>query len=382
MATREKVSPGLPPGPDLSAERQTARIAMRPLTFLEELRDRFGDVFTVRALDESPWVMVSDPELIKEIFKAPAEVLHAGEAKREVLAPLLGSNSLLLLDEGPHTEQRKLLLPPFGGGCIDRYGEAMRAAAEQAIARWPLGTEVQAVIHTRAIALEVILHAVFGVGGSRRLSALRGALSELRLPGNSREGWTATYRRAVEPVDELIFAEIEDRTGEAATVAGDDVLSLLLAARHDDGSPMSAVEIRDELMTLLVAGHETTATTLAWALERLAHNPSALTAASEEASEGGGPYTDAVVKETLRLRPALPTVARTVKEPFALGEHLLTPRGDDPGGDPARAPPRRHLSRAERLPARALPRQSARPPHLAALRRRQPPLHRRPLRPA
>lgn len=313
----------MPPGPDLSPERQTARFAMRPLGFLEELRDRFGEVFTIRALDESPWVMVSDPELIRQVFKAPADVLHAGEAKQGVLTPMLGDNSLLLLDEDRHMEQRKLLMPSFSG--IERYGEAMRAAAERAMDGWPLGNEEPAAPWTRAIALEVILLAVFGVGESERLAPLRDALRALRVPGNAREGWTPAYRAAVDRVDALIFAEIDERESQAVTEERDDVLSLLLAARHEDGSPMASVEIRDELMTLLMAGYETTATTLAWALEQLARNPRALERTAAEASAGGGPYTDAAVKETLRLRPALPTVARAVKVPFELGEYLIPP---------------------------------------------------------
>jgi cytochrome P450 len=298
---------------------------MRPLAFLEELRGEFGEVFTIHALDESPWVMVSDPALIKEIFKAPADVLHAGEVKK-ILKPLLGENSLLLLDESRHAKHRKLLLPPFSGRHVERQETVMRAAAERAIDEWPLGIEEQVTTRTRAIALEVILRAVFGVEGAGRLDALRAALRDLRLPGNDRAGWTLEFRVAVDRIDDLVFAEIADRAGDAELDRRDDVLSLLLQARHEDGSAMSSAEIRDELMTLLVAGYETTATTLAWALERLSRTPGALAAVEAEAEEGGGPYTDATIKETLRQRPALPAVARLVKEPFGLAGHLL-PQG-------------------------------------------------------
>lgn len=315
---------GLPPGPELSPARQTARLAMRPLAFLEEQRRRFGDVFTVRVSGEAPWVMVGDPEPIREVFRAPGDVLHAGEAKRGVLAPLLGESSVLLLDEGPHARQRRLLLPPFGPRRVERHETAMRAAAERALAEWPLGQEAETAPRTRAIALEAILYAVFGVGGSERLPALREALGRLRFPDNAREGHTPAYRRRVEAVDGLLYAEIAARAAKPDREEG-DVLSLLLDARHEDGSAISPGEIRDELLTLLIAGHETTANALAWALQLLAHHPQALAATEVEAGEGGGPYTDAVVKETLRLRPPVPTVVRLVKRPFGLEGQAIPP---------------------------------------------------------
>jgi cytochrome P450 len=322
MNAREDESlAGLPPGPDLPREKQTARLAMRPLGFMEDLRERFGEVFTVRMQYEPPWVMVSDPELIGQVFKAPADVLHAGEGKR-FLKPILGENSLLLLDEERHMEQRRLLLPPFGANHVQRYEETMRTAAEKAIEDWPLGTESPAETWTRAIALEVILHAVFGAGESERLAPLREALRDLRLSGNSERGSLPAFRQSIDRIDELIYAEISQRGAEAGN-SEDDVLSLLLGARHSDGSPMSEREIRDELMTLLVAGYETTAVTLAWALERLARNPAALARVTEEACDGGGAYTDAAIKETLRLRPAIPIVARAVKRPYALAGHTI-----------------------------------------------------------
>jgi cytochrome P450 len=296
----------------------------RPLAFMEELRARFGEVFTVRLLQEAPWVMVSEPELIKQVFKAPAEVLHAGKGK-QFLRPVLGDHSVLLLDEDRHTEQRKLLLPPFGGSRIEHYEDAMRAAAERTMEAWPTATVTAATTWTRAIALETILRAVFGVADDGRLAPLRDALRDLRVPGSARKKGASAFRSALARVDELIYAEIADRQGEAGGEVRDDVLSMLLAARHEDGSLMSSTEIRDELMTLLVAGYETTAATLAWALERLARNPAALALTEAEAADGGGPYTDAAIKETLRLRPALPVVARAVKAPFELGGHRIPP---------------------------------------------------------
>jgi cytochrome P450 family 135 len=313
----------LPLGSELSESRQTARMTMRPLDFLEELREELGDVFTLRLANEPPWVIVSDPGLMAKVFRAPSAVLHAGEGKH-VLQPILGDNSLLLLDEDPHREQRKLMHPPFKGANVERYEEAMRTAAERAIEDWPLGKTEPSATWTRRIAVEVILHAVFGAGGSDHLGALRDALENLYLPGNARESEAPNFREVLARVDELIYAEIADRA-ERASEEADNVLSLLLQARHEDGSPMSSVEIRDELVSLLEAGHETTATALAWALEYLARSPEALALTTEEASEGGGPYTDAVIRETLRLRPPVPLVPRAVVEPFELGRYLIPP---------------------------------------------------------
>jgi cytochrome P450 family 135 len=318
----EQLAGGLPPGPDLPPSRQTARMAMRPLGFVEELRARFGEAFTIRILDEPPWVTISDPELIGQVFKAPPEVLLGGEPKR-VVEPILGANSVLLLDGDRHMEQRKLLLPLFAPGRIESYEEAMRAAAERAIGERALGAAEPAASWTRTVALEAILGALFGAGDSRRLGPLRDSLRDLPVPGNAREAEAPAFRDAIERVDRLIFSAIDDRAAE--TAEGEDVLSLLIQARHEDGSPLSRVEIRDELMSLLAAGYETTATTMAWALERLARNPEALTRATEEAEGGGGPYTDAVVRETLRVRPAVPFVPRAVKAPFELAGYLIPP---------------------------------------------------------
>ncbi len=312
----------LPPGPQLSRERQTARMAVRPAAFLQELWTAYGDIFTIHLIDERPWVIAGDPESITQVLRAPPEALHAGEARR-VMEPVLGANSVLLLDEDRHMEQRKLLLPPFGAGHVGRYQDAMRRAAERAMDRWPVGREEAAAPWTRAITLEVMLHAVFGVGKGVRLDALRCTLRDLQLPGNSREAKAPAFVEALAQVDELVYAEIANRAPVAQE--GEDVLSLLLMARHEDGSPMSREEIRDELISLLVAGYETTATTLAWALALLARDASRLSLAAAAARQGDSDYIDAVVKETLRLRPAVPLIPRLAKAPFALGEYLIPP---------------------------------------------------------
>jgi cytochrome P450 family 135 len=327
----------MPPGARLPTALQTARWTVRPLPYLRELQKRHGDVFSFQLFHEDPWVMVSDPELVKRVFTAPSHVLHAGEGNR-ILLPILGPQSVLLLDEDQHLRQRKLLLPPFHGDRMERYGEVMRAVVEAELARWPVGTAAPAWPRMQAITLEVILRAIFGVTERAQLDPLRGALSAmldftgdnkrmavmvLAGPRRMSESRLLGFRKLMARVDELVLAEIARHRAYDDLEQRDDILSLLLQARHEDGSGMSDGELRDELMTLLVAGHETTATSLAWALERLTRNPDALERTVAEAADGGGPYTEAVIQETLRLRPVIPVVARHVKQPFELGDHLI-----------------------------------------------------------
>lgn len=331
-----QIPAGLPPAVEMPRARQTARWLSRPLEFLRALREEHGDMFTLHLLQEEPWVMVADPQLVEQVFRAPADVLHAGEPKR-ILAPMVGPNSVLLLDESRHMRQRRLLLPPFHGDRMARYAETIRTAAEAELRRWPMGAHEASAPHMGTITLEVILRAVFGVSERERLEPLRGALGALldftasapravfvalgepgRLAGERFRG----FRRMLERTDSAVLAEIARRRRPGAE-RGEDIMSLLLEASHEDGSPMSDAELRDELVTLLIAGHETTATSLAWALERLARSPLALARTAAEAADGGGPYTDATIQETLRMRPVFPMVARAVKKPLRLGGYEI-----------------------------------------------------------
>jgi cytochrome P450 len=333
----DELPAGLPPACDIPRARQTARWMARPLTFLRSLEAEHGELFTIHLLGEQPWVMVSDPALIERVFRAPGDVLHAGEPKR-ILEPIVGPHSILLLDEGRHMRQRRLLLPRFHGERMARYGETMRAAAEAELERWPMGIAVASAEHMGAITLEVILRAIFGMTEREQVEPLREALRgvldfaagdaravlvALGEPERLDAERLADFREILARTDRLVLAEIGRRRGAADVEQREDIMSLLLGARHEDGTPISDAELRDELVTLLIAGHETTATTLAWALERLARTPHALARAEAEASAGGGPYTDAAITETLRLRPVFPMVARAVKQPFELGDYEL-----------------------------------------------------------
>jgi len=298
---------------------QAAFVTASPYGWMVKRWRRYGDVFSSRFPIFGTVVYVADPALVKEVFTGDSATFHAGEANTLALGDALGEHSLLTLDEGRHLSQRKLLLPPFHGESVRRYVEVMAEATEREVATWPIGKEIQLRPRMQAITLEVILRAVFGVRDDARMDLFRERIPPLGeatsilnwLPFMDRDlgGITpaARFRRALAAVDELIYAEIADR--RAAPDGEDrDVLSLLLRARHEDGSPMTDPELRDELMTLLTAGHETTATGLAWAFERLLRTPRVL--ARLTASLDDGDYLDAVVKETLRVRPVVVDVAR------------------------------------------------------------------------
>jgi cytochrome P450 len=299
---------------------------------MRESRDRYGDVFSIKLADEGTWVMCADPEGVRQVFTGSPDALHAGEGNA-ILRPILGSNSVLLLDGPAHMRQRKLMLPPFHGERMQRYSELMAEAAVGELGRWPIGERVPAHPHTQALTLEVIMRAVFGIEDVERLDRCRAALRELmdwtadrwkfvvgmalgldRVVEMEWLGFAASKRRA----DDVLLDEIARRRQDPAATERDDILSMLMQARHEDGSPMSDAELRDELMTLLVAGHETTASALAWTLELLSRHPHVLARLEEELDEGRDDYLDAVIYESLRLRPILPVVLRNVKQPFEL----------------------------------------------------------------
>jgi cytochrome P450 family 135 len=322
----------LPPGPRLPSAVQTVGWWTRPIAFLERCRHRYGKRFTIRLLGQVPFVMLSDPDEIKQLFTAPPDVLHPGEGAR-VLEPVVGRNSVILLDEGSHLEQRKLMLPAFHGDRMQRLSSLMSEIAEREAERWPRGEPLALHPRLQSLTLEVILRAVFGLDQGRRLDELRDRLTQILEVGTRPSGMLPPLQRNLGPrspwvrfmrlrdeADRLVFELIDERRAEGETER-DDVLSMLLDARHEDGSPMSRQELRDELMTLLVAGHETTASELAWAFERLARAPAALQRLTEEiAGDDGDAYLTATIQETLRRRPVLPNAApRLVKQPVEIG---------------------------------------------------------------
>jgi len=266
----------LPPGPRLPVFVQTAAWIFRPWDFMERCAARYGDTFTLRLAGEPPLVMVSHPEAVKEVFTGPPELLHVGEVNR-ILLPVVGANSVLLLDDDPHREQRRLLMAPFRGHQLASYADTVTAVAQAEIGRWPRGKPVRLHPRMRALTLEVILRAVFGLSEGTRLDQLRaelvrtltmtsGMAGQLLLVLRPRRVRAALMRKLFRRIDRLLYAEIDERRRAGHLDERGDVLSTLLQGRHQDGRPMNDVEIRDELMTLLLAGHETTATALAWAV--------------------------------------------------------------------------------------------------------------------
>ncbi len=323
----------LPPRPDLSRFMMTAGFMLTPTRFLEACQRRCGDYFTLRPTAERVLVITADPAAVKRVFTGDPNQLHAG-AGNVPLAPLLGSGSVLLLDGAEHLRHRRLLLPPFHGERMRNYESLIGEVARRHVAAWPRGRRFPVLPSMQAITLEVIMRAVFGFADGERRERigkpLRGVLdavgSRARVLAlaltDGRGGPLSPWRRFAAQrarADELLFAEIRARRADPHGADGDDIFSLLLAARDPDGDPLSDSELRDELMTLLVAGHETTATALAWALERLVRSPRVLERLVAEERDGDHTYLDAVIKETLRLRPVVPAVVRQLQQPMELG---------------------------------------------------------------
>ena len=328
-----------PPGSRLPGIVQGFRYTRSPIGFFVALHRRYGDVFSVRFPYFGDVTYVADPEIVKEVFTGSPARFHAGEANASVLEPQLGPSSVLTLDEGEHLRQRKLLLPPFHGERIERYGEVMREMAERDIATWPVGEPFALRDHTEKITLAVILQAVFGVRDEEkfrraaeltadfvRTSHLITSFPMLRRNLGRFSPWER-FRRARAGLDSFIYAEIAARRAELEAAGDgderDDVLSLLLQATDEDGRPMTDSEVRDEMVTIVGAGHETTATALAWAMERLLRTPRVMQRLREAIAAGEDEYLDATIKETLRIRPVIVDVARKLTAPTEVGGYEL-----------------------------------------------------------
>ncbi|MBI5104606.1 MAG: cytochrome P450 [Solirubrobacterales bacterium] len=326
----------LPPGPSIDPRRQVLAWVFRPEWLMERGREECGDVFTMH-LPIGTIVSVADPAAIKQVFTGDPDVLRAGEGNKP-LEPVLGPESLLLLDGPRHLKRRRLVLPPFHGDRLEVYARDMAALTEQDLATWPAGTPFALEPRMREITLAVIVRVVFGIEDDARAALLRrlipqllpdGGLSTLvLLPAFRRDlGPRSPWRRflaARAAVDRVLFEEIAERRTRADLAERTDVLSLLVQARDEEGEPLTDRELRDELMTLLLAGHETTATALAWTFELLHRRPDAKARAVAEARGGTETaYLDAVGAEALRLKPPIPMVARRLTAPFEVAGHVL-----------------------------------------------------------
>jgi cytochrome P450 len=340
-----KVAGVLPPGPRAPRALQTYLWLTRPTLVFDHCARRYGDPFTLRLLLAGDMVYVADPAVVEQLFKADPSVVHAGDAYT-LMEPTGGRNSLFLLDEDEHLRMRKLLLPPLHGERLKRWASVIADVTEREVRRWPVGQPFELRPITEAITLDVIMRIVFGIDPERAPELRRllpglfhvslaqapsFVVPKLRKDLGPWSPW-GRYVRLRERIDELLYAEIERRRAELAGAAdgdgagGDDVLSLLLGARDEEGQPLSDVELRDQLVTMLLAGHETTASQLAWAFERILHHPPVHRRLLEEMEEGGSGYLDAVIKETLRSRPVAAHVARMLTEEMEIKGYRIPAR--------------------------------------------------------
>ena len=339
--------PELPPGPRVPRFFQMFQWIFRPVPFLRKCAEDYGDAFTLRLIGAPPIAFFSDPAAVKQVFSGDPERLRAGQANRVGLEHVLGPNSILVLDGARHKRERKLLMPPFHGERMRLYGDMMYEIADRSIDSWPFETSFPIHSHLQEITLEIILRAVFGVDEGAPLSELRARVIRWL---NFISGPLTTWAGLIQPrhiqlrhnqqrhIDRFLFDQIA-RCKESTQEERTDILAMLVAARDEDGRPMSDEEIRDEIITMLVAGHETAATSLAWAIYRLLQNPQVLARARAEVASvtgnglqacrptaeqiAGLSYLDSVIKETARLNPVLPIAVRHLATDTPIGNYEL-----------------------------------------------------------
>jgi cytochrome P450 len=325
------------PGPSVPALVQTVRWLTRPVSFLESCRRRYGDIFSVQFLGfQTPMVMLSDPEAIRALYGNAEHGLPPG--RTIALLPILGPRSLLLLEGGDHMARRKVMLPPFHGKRMRAYEETVREVVARDVEAWPEGEAFAVHPRMQRVTLEVILRAVFGVTDAERREALAerlgGLLTDTASAGLQFRVLLARRLRRGDPladlqerrreIDAMLDVEIAARRADPR----EDILSMLVAATFEGGAPMDDAEIRDQLMTLLLAGHETTATGLAWTFDLLVRHPTVLGRLVSEVDAGEQAYVRAVVTESLRLRPVVPLAGRRLAVPLQVNGHELAPGTD------------------------------------------------------
>ncbi len=331
----------LPPEPNSSPLVQTLRWAFRPLPFMQECREKFGDSFSLRFLGfERPMVLISDPAAVKALYMEREHGLPPG--RNVILEPIVGSKSLLIQEGAEHLSRRRLMLPPFHGERMRSYEAAMEEIVGAEIDSWPLEREFPIHSRMQAVTLEVILRVVFGVAEGPRLDRLRGMLAtvleETASPGaqllglasqrfGGRGPW-GRFEKQLREVDELLYAEIAEHRARGGLEQRDDILSMLMQAEFEDGGTLSDEELRDQLMTLLLAGHETTATALAWTFDLLLRHREPLRRLRDSLAAGEEDYLRATISESLRLRPVIPLAGRRLATEL-VADGLTLPAGTD-----------------------------------------------------
>jgi cytochrome P450 len=351
MSQTLALTPRLPSGPGSPAWWQLVRFAGDPLGLLDECHRRFGEAFTLEVAGHGRFVMLSDPEVVREVFRADPDVLHSGEGN-EIFAATVGRNSILVLDGVPHARQRRVLVSPLKGERMRAFFDAMRLETLEAVRAWPHDTPLAALPTMRRITLRVILRTALGLSpgpemdrferkietflshGRQRYALVLMAIVPIQWLSGSR--WVPLFRQLSELDDDLFDFIAARRRGEHPP-SGENVLDDLLAARHEDGSPVEDREVRDALITILIAGHDTTALALSWALAEIVPRPEVVDRLADELRQvtGGGPpeaehlsalaFLDAAIRESLRLRPVAPFVVRKTVRSYAVGGRAYPP---------------------------------------------------------
>lgn len=328
----------LPPGPRWPAMVQTVALMRFRHQFHPWLRRRYGDAFTIRLIPGGrPLVLMTRPEATKEIFAGDPEVFHAGKGN-SILGPIMGMHSLLLQDGAEHKRARKLIMPAFNGQALKGYADLVSDLARDEVAHWPDGARFRSLDRMNALTLEVILRVVFGVTDERRLAAMRPRVNAtVDISPIVLLGWgyprlqkIGIWKDTVDnqyALDELLYAEIRERRVAPDLAERTDVLSRLIrVGTEPDADPsdrLSDTELRDQLITLLLAGHETTASALAWSLYELGRHPDLHARTVAAVRDGDDAWLDAVLKESMRLHPIIPMVVRTLMKPATIGGHDL-----------------------------------------------------------
>jgi len=320
----------VPDGPTYPSLVQSIGLMRFRHRWIPHLHRKYGDVFSIRILPEGRWLVVFNrPDHVREIFAGDPEVFHAGKGNA-ILGPVMGEHSLLLVDSAQHKRARRLLMPAFNAHALRSYESMIEGLAKTEVGSWRDGAPFRSLERMNALTLEVILQVVFGVTDEARLGQLRPLVNRtVNVSPVVFLGWSAPrlqrlgpWRRAFEnqvALDRVIYAEIAERRQATDLESRTDVLSRLLLVRDEDGGGLSDEELRDQLVTLLLAGHETTATALAWTLHELAKDPVQGEKARKAATTGDDAYLEAVLKEAMRLHPVIPMVVRHLMEPATIG---------------------------------------------------------------
>src|SRR4051794_19986131 len=373
----------LPPGPSAAAWWQLMRFAGDPLGLLDVCHRRHGDAFTLRIAGNGTFVMLSDPEVVREVFRGDPDVLHSGEAN-SLFTATVGRHSVLVLDGAEHARQRRVVVPPLKGERMRAFFDAMRLETLDAVRAWPVGKPFATLPSMRRVTLRVILRTGLGLAPRPEMDRFEQKMERFLSPGRQRYAlvlmtvipirmlsgsrWVPMFRQLSDLDDDLFAFIAARRQGEHAP-AGPNVLDDLLAAAHEDGTPLGDREVRDALITILIAGHDTTALALAWALCEIAEHPEVVDRLADELRRvsGGGPpeaghlpaleYLEGAMRESLRLRPVAPFVVRKTVRPFAVGGReypagvvlcpcsYLVHRREELYPDPGRFRPERFLER-------------------------------------